>query len=645
MSISLKARLNEMKISGSRLWRERNLHNDNKFKWYNINYFNNLIKYKHMKRLLFFLFLFLILNHQSEGQNNVGINDNNSSPNSSAMLDVYSTNKGLLIPRIALSTSATALPVSGPVSSLLVYNTATAGDVFPGYYYWNATKWVRLTANTDPEKNLSLVSKSANTTLLKTENMIVATGNIILSLPTVTSADDGLEITVKNTGTFTDLIKVVPQAGKKIDADDTSYLTRWVGKTFIASNTNWILKEKEPHTINHLDVSSDASFTSIAEVVAFMNLHMRGPTVVRLGGETYSIDATQTIDLPYPVTFQGLSFGETFVDATVGVTASPLFTCITECYFKMITFNAIANTSGNDAIRFTGSQEYYEVKDCYFLGFNKGIVSTNNNEIWVFETDFENCAGAGVEIAAGTASGGSLKLSETDFIQCKRGIRLFSGVSETVSILNCGFYNTTASTDTAVVYSPAAFTSISSMFITNNTWNNQGVFFFGFDFSRSDGRDANIFMENNAGASSKRPQVKINVVNNTTTTTVSTANTWYKANFTNTSSIPTKWTVANNRITYQSLNSSDGLFLISGNVKCSSTSRTVNISIVKNGVSTTRYGETTVRITASSQSFQFSTNVYVPNIQKNDYFEIWVTSSSSGDVLTIDDFNWFTDTH
>jgi hypothetical protein len=27
---------------------------------------------------------------------------------------------------------------------LLVYNTATAGDVTPGYYYWNSSKWVRM---------------------------------------------------------------------------------------------------------------------------------------------------------------------------------------------------------------------------------------------------------------------------------------------------------------------------------------------------------------------------------------------------------------------------------------------------------------------------------------------------------------------
>ena len=87
---------------------------------------------------------------------------------------------------------------------------------------------------------------------------------------------------------------------------------------------------------------------------------------------------------------------------------------------------------------------------------------------------------------------------------------------------------------------------------------------------------------------------------------------------------------------------------ISGNVRTNSTSaRIINIAIVKNGNSGTRYGETTVRIPSNNanQSFQFSTNVYVDGVHVNDYFEIWITSSNSGDVLTIDDMNLYTDTH
>ncbi len=58
-------------------------------------------------------------------------------------LDVTSTTDGFLAPRIALTNTTTATVVT-PTTAELVYNTATAGDVTPGYYYWDGAKWVRL---------------------------------------------------------------------------------------------------------------------------------------------------------------------------------------------------------------------------------------------------------------------------------------------------------------------------------------------------------------------------------------------------------------------------------------------------------------------------------------------------------------------
>ncbi|MCL6217381.1 hypothetical protein [Zunongwangia pacifica] len=63
------------------------------------------------------------------------------SPNSSAMLDVVSTNKGVLVPRIQLDKTDQQNPVSNPANGLLVFNTATQNDVTPGFYYWYNNKW------------------------------------------------------------------------------------------------------------------------------------------------------------------------------------------------------------------------------------------------------------------------------------------------------------------------------------------------------------------------------------------------------------------------------------------------------------------------------------------------------------------------
>jgi hypothetical protein len=75
-------------------------------------------------------------------------------PHASSRLDVSSTDKGFLPPRLALTATNSATPVTLPADGLLVYNTATSGtspnNVVPGYYYWNGASWINLTGNGVP---------------------------------------------------------------------------------------------------------------------------------------------------------------------------------------------------------------------------------------------------------------------------------------------------------------------------------------------------------------------------------------------------------------------------------------------------------------------------------------------------------------
>jgi len=75
---------------------------------------------------------------------NVGINATGSQPNSSAGLDVDFSNKGLLSPRVALTSTSSFAPLAAHVAGMMVYNTATAGDLTPGFYYNNGIAWVRV---------------------------------------------------------------------------------------------------------------------------------------------------------------------------------------------------------------------------------------------------------------------------------------------------------------------------------------------------------------------------------------------------------------------------------------------------------------------------------------------------------------------
>lgn len=78
----------------------------------------------------------------------VSIAPNVTPPHSSAMLDVKSTNKGILIPRVTLTDVTISAPVQAPIEiSLMVYNDGANSGVSAGYYYWDGVKWVPLGNN------------------------------------------------------------------------------------------------------------------------------------------------------------------------------------------------------------------------------------------------------------------------------------------------------------------------------------------------------------------------------------------------------------------------------------------------------------------------------------------------------------------
>ena len=97
-----------------------------------------------------FLFASLGVNAQ-----NVGINGTGATPDASAMLDVVSTTKGLLTPRM---TSVQRAAISSPATGLIVYQT----DGTDGFYYYDGSAWVLLINGTDA---LPAVNGSAVTNL------------------------------------------------------------------------------------------------------------------------------------------------------------------------------------------------------------------------------------------------------------------------------------------------------------------------------------------------------------------------------------------------------------------------------------------------------------------------------------------------
>ena len=95
---------------------------------------------KNLKHCAKLFLLFILMNGVTAvAQTGIGT----TTPNASAKLDVYSTNKGFLPPRVTLTSASVAAPITTPAEGLLVYNVGSVG-LQAGYYYWNGASWATI---------------------------------------------------------------------------------------------------------------------------------------------------------------------------------------------------------------------------------------------------------------------------------------------------------------------------------------------------------------------------------------------------------------------------------------------------------------------------------------------------------------------
>src|SRR5690348_14148019 len=130
-----------------------------------------------MKKILAVLLMSSVLKLQAQ----VKIGDNPNTINANSLLEMESTNKGFLPPRVALNSISSVSPLTGTVpSGMLVYSSG--GTLTDGYYYWNGTEW-KMISNGDTKP----VLKTASATLSKNEKFVLASNDITLTLPAVTA--------------------------------------------------------------------------------------------------------------------------------------------------------------------------------------------------------------------------------------------------------------------------------------------------------------------------------------------------------------------------------------------------------------------------------------------------------------------------
>ena len=145
-----------------------------------------------MKKKLFITLFTLascfLIYFQGKSQSTIVTDDvSYTSPASGAVLDVNSSSKGLMIPRVTLVTLTNGTsPISSPATGLLVYHVS-GNSIDPGFYYWSGTFWARV----------MIGGSSTNNTSFEVDGTLVlngdATGWEDLRVPGLSAKTSGLQ--------------------------------------------------------------------------------------------------------------------------------------------------------------------------------------------------------------------------------------------------------------------------------------------------------------------------------------------------------------------------------------------------------------------------------------------------------------------
>jgi hypothetical protein len=207
---------------------------------------------------------------------NVGIGT--STP--AALLDVSATNNGILIPRVALTGTNSASPLSAPVASTLVYNNATAGSggtaVSPGFYYWYSSAWVRVI--------------DANSSSGPTTNTLLLSGNTLTSdvngvAPTQSLS--GLTLSGDVTGTLgASSVAGIQGTGVAISSLTTSNLLQYNGTNWVNVTPASVLSAATTHTLSLTGNTLTSTVNGIAPTQSLSGLSISGDVTGTLASST-----------------------------------------------------------------------------------------------------------------------------------------------------------------------------------------------------------------------------------------------------------------------------------------------------------------------------------------------------------------------
>jgi hypothetical protein len=203
---------------------------------------------KHFNFLLVFLFSFLFSYAQ------VGINT--ATPNNSAILDITSTNKGVLFPRVDIIGLKNAVePVNSPEVGLMVWSTNPTNK---GFYYWDGNTWLKFRNNAYAEIKLG---SNPTLTLNNTIKSIPAppANKKLTTNSSITSPNGNLSFSSELGGLF----KVTYTVTYRIDSDEeVEFFIYDETKPEIVSGSETLAGAKHKEDYNTITISKILELTS-----------------------------------------------------------------------------------------------------------------------------------------------------------------------------------------------------------------------------------------------------------------------------------------------------------------------------------------------------------------------------------------------
>ncbi|MQP25361.1 hypothetical protein GFJ94_09825 [Flavobacterium sp. LMO8] len=164
---------------------------------------------------------------------------------------IESNSKGLLIPRVALTSTIISAPVGpAPIATgVLVFNTATAGvgstAVSPGFYYWSGTEWISLRSSggTPSLQNWSLLGNAGTNPNL---NFLGTTDNQSFRIRTnntnrVTVENDGQVVIGTNTAPIANTLTTINADSGQVGLFVNSNNSQRTIRALNATNTQFVI--------------------------------------------------------------------------------------------------------------------------------------------------------------------------------------------------------------------------------------------------------------------------------------------------------------------------------------------------------------------------------------------------------------------